>query len=179
MKILKVTCLLIALSLLVANCSSNNDWRTAKRDSAGIAPDPFATNDAVVHVYGAKAWSWRGWFAIHTWIAAKKSNQNHYTVYDVIGWRKHHGGPVMRAYKDIPDRFWYGKEPKLLQSHTGAGVDQLISKIDQAAQSYPWKSDYKVFPGPNSNTFTAWVAKQVPELELDLPFSAIGKNYVN
>ena len=33
--------------------------------------------------------------------------------------------------------------------------------------------------GPNSNTFTAWIAKQVPELELDLPFSAIGSGYVD
>jgi hypothetical protein len=31
----------------------------------------------------------------------------------------------------------------------------------------------------NINTFTAWIARQVPELELDLPFSAIGKRYVN
>jgi len=43
---------------------------------------------------------------------------------------------------------------------------------------YPWKTTYKAFPGPNSNTFTAWIAKQVPELELDLPFSAIGSGYV-
>ena len=33
--------------------------------------------------------------------------------------------------------------------------------------------------GPNSNTFTAWIAKQVPELEPDLPFSAIESGYVD
>jgi hypothetical protein len=38
---------------------------------------------------------------------------------------------------------------------------------------------YKAFPGPNSNTFTAWIAAQVPELEVDLPFSAIGRGYVD
>ena len=27
--------------------------------------------------------------------------------------------------------------------------------------------------------YTAWIAKQVPELELDLPFSAIGSGYAN
>ena len=37
----------------------------------------------------------------------------------------------------------------------------------------------KAFPGPNSNTFTAWIAKKVPELELDLPFTAIGSGYGN
>jgi len=35
-----------------------------------------------------------------------------------------------------------------------------------------------VWPGPNSNTFTAYVARAVPELELDLPPTAIGKDYL-
>ena len=179
MKIVKVLSLLLIISLLIANCASTKDWRTASRDSAGIAPDPAQTTEAVVHVYGARAWSWRGWFAIHTWIAAKRTGENAYTVYDVVGWRGHHGTPVMRAYKDLPDRYWYGEQPELLKSHTGTGVDRLIDKIEQAALNYPWKTEYKVFPGPNSNTFTAWIAKQVPELELDLPFTAIGKGYVN
>lgn len=30
----------------------------------------------------------------------------------------------------------------------------------------------------NSNSFTAWIAKQVPQLELELPFSALGSGYV-
>ena len=32
--------------------------------------------------------------------------------------------------------------------------------------------------GPNSNTFTAFVARRVPELKLDLPPTAIGKDYL-
>ena len=46
------------------------------------------------------------------------------------------------------------------------------------AKIYPWKTTYKAFPGPNSNTFTARIAKNVPELELELPFSAIGSGYI-
>lgn len=38
---------------------------------------------------------------------------------------------------------------------------------------------YNAFPGPNSNTFTAWVARQVPALDLHLPFSASGGGYGN
>ena len=59
------------------------------------------------------------------------------------------------------------------------GVDKLIDAVDKAAHAYPWKMIYKAFPGPNSNTFTAWIAEQVPELEVDLPFSAIGRGYVD
>jgi hypothetical protein len=163
--------------LLFLGCSAGKDWRTASRESAGIAPDPAVTREAVLQVYGATAWGWRGWFAIHTWIAAKRTAEPAYTVYEVIGWRLRHGQPVLRIEKDLPDRFWYGEKPRLLKEHRGTGVDELITAVDRAARAYPWPDSYKAFPGPNSNTFTAWVARQVPALGLRLPFSAIGSGY--
>jgi hypothetical protein len=178
-KSLKLLLVFVLLALLLSNCSSGKDWRTASRESAGIAPDPSVAKEAIIHVYGAKAWSWRGWFAIHTWIAAKRTGEATYTVYDVVGWRGHHGEPVLRITKGIPDRFWFGEKPRLLKEHKGSEVDKMIDDINKAAHAYPWKTTYSVFPGPNSNTFTAWVAKQVPELELSLPFTAIGSGYVN
>ncbi len=167
------------MAVTLTNCSGKKDWRSASRESAGIAPKPETTQEAVLHVYGASAWGWRGWFAIHTWIAAKPTGENSYTVYEVIGWRAHRGVPVLRVARDLPDRYWFGERPRLLVEHRGEGVDELIAAVDRAARDYPWKETYKVFPGPNSNSFTAWVAKQVPELELELPFSAIGSGYVN
>ena len=35
-----------------------------------------------------------------------------------------------------------------------------------------------MWPGPNSNTFTAWVGRKIPELRLDLPSTAIGKDFL-
>ncbi|WP_162483604.1 DUF3750 domain-containing protein [Geobacter sp. OR-1] len=163
--------------LIAAGCSSGRDWRSASRESAGIAPDPQVTKEAVLQVYGASTWGWRGWFAIHTWIAAKHSDEEFYTVYEVIGWRLRRGQPVVRIEKDLPDRYWYGERPRLLKEHRGAGVDRLIAEVDKAARAYPWPTTYEAFPGPNSNTFIAWVGRQVPELGLELPFSAIGSSY--
>ena len=170
---------LVLQGLILAGCSTDRDWRTASRESAGIAPDPASTNEAVLQVYGARAWSWRGWFAIHTWIAAKHTGEPSYTVYDVVGWRSHHNQPVLRIGYDVPDRYWYGEKPRLIRDYRGKDVDKLINSVDEAAKTYPWKTTYKVFPGPNSNTFTGWIAKQVPELELTLPFSAIGSGYAD
>ena len=168
----------LLLMALLTSCS-NRDWRTASRASAGIAPDPQTTSEAVVLAYGAKAWGWRGWFAIHTWLATKPTGADNYTVYEVIGWRLRRGMPVVRIAKDLPDRLWFGEQPELLVEHRGAQAEKLINAIDQAARDYPWPDEYKVFPGPNSNTFTAWVAQQVPELGLKLPLRAIGSGYVN
>jgi len=179
MKILQLLVIISLMGLFLSHCSSGKDWRTASRDSAGIAPDPSVTSEPVLHIYGADAWGWRGWFAIHTWLAVKRTGEHFYTVYDVVGWRGYRGQPVMRIAPDIPDRYWYGEKPRLLKEHRGVGVDELITAVNKAAQAYPWKSTYKAFPGPNSNTFIAWIAKQVPELELDLPLSAIGSGYVN
>jgi hypothetical protein len=178
-KNLKLLAVFVLMGVLLSNCSSGKDWRTASRESAGIAPDPSVTKEAIIHVYGAKAWSWRGWFAIHTWIAAKRTDEATYTVYDVVGWRGHHGEPVLKIAQDLPDRLWFGEKPQLLKEHKGSDVDKMIDEINKAAHAYPWKTTYSAFPGPNSNTFTAWIAKQVPELELSLPFAAIGSGYVN
>ena len=164
------------LLVLLAGCAGN-DWRSASRASAGIAPDSATTKEAVLEVYGARTWGWRGWFAIHTWIAAKHSDDPSYTVYEVIGWRLRRGLPVVRIAKDLPDRYWFGEKPKLLKEHRGAGVDEMINEVDRAARSYPWPDSYTLFPGPNSNTFTAWILDQVPGIGLSLPFSAIGSGY--
>jgi hypothetical protein len=177
-KILKLLPAFLLMGLILSNSCTGQDWRTASREPAGIAPDPSTTNEAVLQVYAANAWGWRGWFAIHTWIAAKRTGEAYYTVYDVVGWRGNRGQPVLRIIQDVPDRYWYGEKPRVLKEHRGTGVDELIVAVDKAAHAYPWKTTYKAFPGPNSNTFTAWIAKQVPELELDLPFSAIGSGYV-
>jgi hypothetical protein len=176
---MKRSTVLCMLLLFLAGCGASRDWRTASREPAGIAPDPQQTKEAVLQVYGAPAWGWRGWFAIHTWIAAKGTGKPAYTVYEVIGWRLRRGQPVVRIEQDLPDRFWYGEKPRLLKEHRGNGVDELIAAVDRAARAYPWPDTYNAFPGPNSNTFTAWVARNVPQLGLELPFSAIGSGYEN
>ena len=178
MKTLSILLMILVGCFLFSSCISGITWRTASRKSAGMAPDPLVTKEAVLQVYGADTWGWRGWFAIHTWIATKRTGESNYKVYDVVGWRGYSGQPVMRITQDIPDRYWFGQKPRLIKEHRGGKVDDLIDAVDKAADAYPWKTTYKAFPGPNSNTFTAWIAKHVPEMELDIPFSAIGSGYV-
>jgi len=171
--------LLVPVMSAMAGHSVVADWRTASREPSGIAPDPMVERDAIVQVYGARAYNWRGYFGIHTWIATKPTNANRFTVYEVIGWRVRHGGGDALSISTRPaDARWFGAEPEILSDLRGPGVDAVIQKIDAIARAYPHRGTYTVWPGPNSNTFTAFVARNVPELKLDLPPTAIGKDYL-
>ena len=154
------------------------DWRTASRESAGIAPDPAEHSEAIVQVYAARAYSWRGVFGVHSWIAVKPTDALEFTVYEVVGWRVRWGSPAVAISNRPADGRWFNSVPDLLADVRGPGVDQLIKRIDAAARSYPYMDEYRVWPGPNSNTFVAHVARQVPELKLDLPPTAIGKDFI-
>lgn len=168
----------LVLIAAAAGCASlSGDWRTASHDPVGSAPDPAIERAAVVQVYAARAFSWRGAFGVHTWVAVKPANAAAYTVYEVIGWRLRYRDSVVAIHARAPDARWYGAAPELLADKRGKAAEALIPRIDAAARSYPWAGEYTVWPGPNSNTFTAWITRAVPELNVDWPPTAIGKDY--
>ena len=53
----------------------------------------------------------------------------------------------------------------------------MIDGIEKAVASYPYPRTYRMYPGPNSNTFIAHIGREVPALGLDLPANAIGKDF--
>lgn len=154
-------------------------WHLRSRGSTGQAPDPAVERGAVVQVYGARIVRWRGAFGIHPWIAVKRAGDALYTTYHIVGWRARRGGDAMVTNEvEAPDMLWYGAYPQLLADHRGAEAEAMIAQIESAVAAYPWRESYRLWPGPNSNTFVAWVARQVPALRLDLPPTAIGKDYL-
>lgn len=171
--------LLLALPLLAA-CAGlqRENWLQARRDPSGQAPDPAVTREAVLQVYAARAVGWRGVLAVHTWLALKPTGAPSYTRYEVIGWGVDRGVPSVRVNRTGPDNYWFGSRPDLLVDRRGDGVDALIAKVEAAVKEYPYQSTYRTWPGPNSNTFTAYIGRAVPELRLDLPPTALGKDYL-
>ena len=62
----------------------------------------------------------------------------------------------------------------------GSPAHKLFQLIeDDHLTTYPYKGieNYNMVKGPNSNTFVQWVANQVPECSLTLPWNAWGKGY--
>jgi hypothetical protein len=169
---------LAVLVVAVAGRVSGQDWRSASQEPTGLAPDPATMSDAVVQVYGARTWGWRGNFGVHTWVAVKPANAQAYVVYEVIGWRLRWADSVVAIHNRAADARWYGNAPELYADKRGEEAEKLIPRIDAAARSYPYASEYSAWPGPNSNTFVAWITRAVPELEADLPPTAIGKDYL-
>lgn len=153
-------------------------WGAASHEPTGMAPAPSETIEPVVQVYAARTWGMRGAVAVHTWIAAKRSAAESYIRYEIIGWRLRRTGTALVREPGRPDAMWFSNPPILLVDMRGPGVDEVIDKVEAAVKDYPYAREYKTWPGPNSNTFTAFVGRRVPELRLNLPPTAIGKDYL-
>lgn len=154
-------------------------WNGGRWASTGMAPDPATTNEAVVQVYCAASLGLKGAVADHCWIAMKPENAPGYTRYDVVAWDLRRGGEAIRVnHRGVPDGNWAGNRPRLLLDYRGARAAELIPEIEQSVADYPYRHTYRMWPGPNSNTFIAWIAREVPGLGLDLPPRAIGKDFI-
>ena len=167
----------IARGALYLLSGPQEHWSRADRSSIGIAPLPAEAPQALVQVYAARTWGWRSVFAVHTWFAIKPAHALDWERLEVIGFGVSRGRPAVRSSYGPPDTRWFGHDPVVLAELRGAAAEAAIPRLRAAAEAYPYPRSYDAWPGPNSNTFTAHLARAVPELRLDLPATAIGKNY--
>ncbi|MFT0859724.1 DUF3750 domain-containing protein [Ancylobacter sp. G4_0304] len=149
-------------------------WGSADWSSTGTLPPAARNPEAMVRIYAARVGRWRGIFAVHSWIVLKEAGGRSYERFDKVGW----GSPIRRnGYP--PDGRWYGNEPEVVFEPRGEEAQALIPKLRAAIDAYPYagSGDYRVWPGPNSNSFVASVLAAVPETGATLPPTAIGKDF--
>lgn len=159
--------------------AGNNSWQNASRKSANLVALAKDDLDAKVQIYTAKAFSWRGKFSQHTWIATKEKGAESYLVHYVVLWGTYFGADgVVVTQADLPDRYWYDGKPEIIYSISGAQAEEMIPQIYQAIAKYPYPKTYRAYPGPNSNSFVSWVIRFVPNLKASLPNNAIGKDWL-
>jgi len=151
-----------------------DSFRNANWSSVGMLPPPTADKDARLLVFAGRTGRWRGIFSVHSWIVFKPENASNWSRYDVVGW----GQPV-RMNGWAPDSHWFGNTPRVLVDVRGAQATALIPKVQAAIADYRYSNsgDYRIWPGPNSNTFVATVLRAVPELSTILPPNAVGKDF--
>jgi hypothetical protein len=158
--------------------TAGSDWRTASREPVGLAPDPAAVKEAVVQVNGARTFGAKGLIGVHTWVAVKPAEASEWTVYEVIGWRLRWSDSAIVVNHREPDGRWFGSAPELYADRRGPGVDARVERLAKAARRDPYGTENPAGPGPKANTITAGNARAVPELAVDLPATAIGKDYL-
>jgi hypothetical protein len=149
-------------------------WRDADWSSVRALPAATEHPDARVLVLSGHTGGWKGVVATHSWIVIKRANAPTWTRYDVVGW----GNPV-RVNGWAPDGRWYGTPPTVIADLRGTAAEKLIPRIEASVKDYRWRNagDYKIWPGPNSNSFVAAVLREIPELRAVLPANAVGRDF--
>ncbi len=150
-------------------------WNTANWSSAGIFPSVVNEPEAVIYIMAAKTGRWKGGFAVHTWIVTKEEGGAQYNRYEVVGW-----GRPLRQNAYAPDARWYSNEPYIVKVIRGSQAARLIPKIETAIVNYPHqgRGGYKLWPGPNSNSFVSYVLNEVHEIGITAPANAVGRDYL-
>lgn len=150
-------------------------WSEARWSSAHLLPKPSESEDAAIYIFSAATGGMKGAVASHAWIVTKEKGADSYMRYDKVGW----GQPIRRNHRPA-DAYWYSNTPHLVTSVTGVKAELLIPKVEGAIAAYPYAQPggYRIFPGPNSNTFVAHVLRTVPELGAVLPPHAVGRDYL-
>jgi hypothetical protein len=185
--IIKLMLILLGLALLlggptalaVTRATEQVHWRQTRWDSAGLAPDPARHPEAVVQIYAARSWGWKGAFSVHSWVVFKPEGARSYERYDVVGWGVSSGrAAVRRDLRPVPDGFWAGNKPEVIGELRGPEAAAAIPKLRDAIARYGHARTYRIWPGPNSNTFVASLLREVPELRVAMPANAVGKDWL-
>lgn len=149
-------------------------WRDVDWSSVRALPPADEYKDARILVLSGRTGGWKGVISTHSWIVFKRAGATSWTRYDVVGW----GNPV-RMNGWAPDGRWYGTPPSVIADVSGVQAESLIPRIEIAVKEYRWRNagDYKIWPGPNSNSFVASILRAVPEMRAVLPVNAIGRDF--
>jgi hypothetical protein len=165
---------IMARAAFYAAGGAPRSWREADWSSTGALPQAVLYEPARLIVFTGTTGGWKGVFSVHSWIVLKREGAREWTRYDVVGW----GNPV-RTNGWPADGRWFGHTPVAIADVSGPEAERLIPKIETAVRSYSYShaGDYRIWPGPNSNSFTAAILRAVPELQVALPPNAVGRDF--
>jgi hypothetical protein len=165
---------IIARAALYTVSNEPRSWRDADWSSTGMLPAASDFKPARVVVFTGTAGAWKGVFSVHSWIVLKHENETRWRRYDLVGW----GEPVRLNNWPVDGR-WYGNVPVAIADISGTDAEKLIPRVEAAVAAYQFAraGDYRIWPGPNSNSFVAAILRAVPELAVSLPPNAVGRDF--
>jgi len=122
-------------------------------------------------------------FATHLWLILVDKNGK---ISRWDGWSKSSQNQTSHGlvHKNLMEavigmnRYFFKVEPRwnstlLYELNCEISEEEFFEKLI----NYPFIDRYRVFPGPNSNTFVAWVVKEILEKNINLSIRAVGRKY--
>ena len=124
-------------------------------------------HEFVVTYKSARLPPWMPWysqFAEHGWFDVR--DQDGWTRVEVMN--RSSGVQVAEIDLDAAraDTRFGGRTVHVHAVYTGEAARVMVPVLLERAPAYPWVDDYAPWPGPNSNTFAAWLSREVPGLYL-------------
>jgi Protein of unknown function (DUF3750) len=115
--------------------------------------------------------------AVHYWFVVWDPAARQWHRWEVWQTKDAGGQSLGHVHRDLrhPDA-GVGGGAYHLAAEWGGSAAQAIWSVLQKAQAYPHRDHYRAWPGPNSNTFVAWVLREAG-LHYALDPRAIGKDY--
>lgn len=118
--------------------------------------------------------AWHHWFVVRDGDAADR--------WEV--WQTKNAGGESRGHvvKNLmaPQRGVGGGDAVCLFTWRGSDAEGLVRALRRAWVSYPFQNVYRAFPGPNSNTFVAWILRRAGlgrDAALLLKRQAVGRGW--
>ena len=97
----------------------------------------------------------------------------------MIGWNGGGGRSVVSvSAQRAPDAEWFGAPPRLVTDVRGAAAETIIRKLPQAVAAYPYATSVQRVAGSQQQHVLAHLGREIAELHVTLPSTAIGKDYL-
>jgi hypothetical protein len=131
-------------------------------------------SETVVQLYRAGI-PFLGWLAAHYWFVVREGERcDRWEV-----WQSPDAGgrSVGHLHCNLkPPEAHVGGGPTALVAEWRGEEGRRLHEVLSASGRYPYTRKYRYWPGPNSNTYVAWVFREA-RVEYPLGRLALGKNY--
>ena len=119
---------------------------------------------------------WIGAIAWHYWFVVCDDTGRH--RWEVWQTKNAGGWCIGHVHRDLkhPDDGVGGGPSRLVRKWHGDNAVKIVRVLDRI-RTYPYCQRYRYWPGPNSNTFVAWVLREA-DVDYRLGPKGFGRNYL-
>lgn len=117
-----------------------------------------------------------GALAVHCWFVVQ-DDSGRCSRWEVWQTPDAGGTSIGHVHRDLkgPDEGVGGGPARTVARWDGQGAERIFSVL-RSIDAYPYCRRYRYWPGPNSNTFAAWVLREAG-IEYAFPWKALGARF--